>query len=1226
MDTNKKKLVLSIENLYFNIKINKDIVNNKLRQIYDTIKNTMSHIHSCYEKSIITKSYYNTNIDELESIFDMYKFIMNESKNIRLYNYKIVKINKSISVLDDNLNSLIQKTGYNNILSYIEYLLDINIIDEYPAHKNILSFYNSFFIPESFKYDIQSRHIKNIKIVLKKRPKSSNITLIEKLEGAILIYYFKSYKITLNGIFKKDPLNSIRFNGYFEEKYTNIIQQIQLVNTTCDFKNKYLDQISLRDFVVLPENEILYMIENGYNDLLLYRHKPLSSLIKEFMNSDIEKQRYILTLFVISNSDDQFLAHVIYDILENNDDKYSNQYDHIYSSMHRSVQKLFKSVILDAEKNKIMYNTLTESDIPYEKRIHLMKTTEGVKKKAFDKLKDIKGSKENAVKAHQFLDGILQIPFSIYKKEAILSFIENYVGILDTKLKYIKSTSSNINVQPNQNIDILDVIKPLLINTSLLKTDQSINIYIKSAAYILNKLGEYIKLHSNTTIRRLYKQDIVKILNIIDIKNISFIISTNNSVDNDSIDSDSTDDDSIDGNDIGNSIDDDGSMESNNNSIDSSINNQYNNTSPIISYTNESLLLDSSLIDEEQDFKLNELLTSTNIPQLDKINEYMDKIKNIQHLKNILIDNDKLTSNTIELMNSKINEITSDIGVSDILETKYSNKNVDNINYSDIKQDKSEVKTNDILHLVEIYYNIIYDFIYKWLEYKKAKINYINNVNSILDNCIYGHINAKKQISRLIGQWMNGKMTGGCIGFCGPPGVGKTTLCKNGLSKCLINEDGSSRPFAFVPLGGSSNGPLLEGHHYTYLGSTWGKIVDILITTKCMNPIIYLDEVDKISKTEQGKEIISILTHITDPSQNMEFNDRYFAGVPIDLSKVLFIFSYNDSGALDHILKDRIHEIQIKGLTRNEKIKITKDYILPEILDIVGFTEDNIILKRNEIEYLIDNYTYEAGVRKLHEHLLVIIREINLQLILDNVTLPFTITTDYIKDVFDDKQIIKVKKIADKPYIGLVNGLYATSASIGGLTIIEVLKTPSTQDYSLHLTGQQGDVMKESMHCAKTLAWNLLPNSVKKTIKTDWDKNGHWGLHIHCPEGATPKDGPSAGCAITIAILSRMCGIPVRNDMALTGEIDLNGNVCEVGGISSKIDGAIKAGVSTIFIPKDNETDYDKYAERQNESMSSSSESLDSMENNDIKIVLVSRIEEILDEIFVKKIKYNKIQ
>jgi ATP-dependent Lon protease len=187
------------------------------------------------------------------------------------------------------------------------------------------------------------------------------------------------------------------------------------------------------------------------------------------------------------------------------------------------------------------------------------------------------------------------------------------------------------------------------------------------------------------------------------------------------------------------------------------------------------------------------------------------------------------------------------------------------------------------------------------------------------------------------------------------------------------------------------------------------------------------------------------------------------------------------------------------------------------------------------------------------------------------------------------------------------------------------LKTPSAQNYSLHLTGQQGNVMKESMHCAKTLAWNLLPSSVKKSIKTDWDKNGHWGLHIHCPEGATPKDGPSAGCAITIAIISRMCGIAVRNDMALTGEVDLSGNVCEVGGISSKIDGAVKAGVSTILIPKDNKEDYDKYMEKQTELMSSSSDSLNSMDTADINIILVSRIEEIIDEIFVKKIKITNI-
>ena len=1181
MNTNIKNLVLSIETIYSNIRIDKQIICNRLRQSYEHIKNTMDHLNTCYEKKIIIKSVYTSNMDELESIFDMYKFIRDESIYIRLYAYKIVKINKLILTLDENLTTLIKKTGYNNILSYIKDILHIDLLYEYPDNRNILTFYNTFFIPQSFKYEIQSRVIKTVKTILKKRPKSNNHTVTEKLDGSTLIYYFKSYKITLVGIFKKDSLNSVRLNGYYEEKYNNIVKQLKAVNSTYDFKNKYLDQISLRDFTVLNETEILDLIENGYTQLIKYRQIPISSLIKEFMSSDIDKQRYILTLFVISNNDDQFLAHVIYDILENND----NQYELIYSNMHRSVQKLFKSVLLNAEKNKISLDNISENDIPYDKRIHLMKTSDQIKKKAFDKLKDIKGSKENSVKAQQYLDGILQIPFNVYKKEVILSFLDNYINILDVKFNYIKANISHVNPI------ISEIVTPLIDSYESIETDQSINSFIKSCIYILNKLGEYISSNSNISIRHLLKSDLLKIISEVDINNIPFILD-----------------------------------------------NYKNKTdSPIINYTDETLS-DDSILDDEHDFvlddfvlddnydsKLNELISSSKIPTVNKIKKYMDRIKNIQHLKNILIDSDSMTQNAINLMNNQINEITSDIGVSDI---GVSDIICDSTN--DVHSKSSDVPPVDVvhsneLHIIESYYNIIYDLIYKWIEYKKTKITYINNVNSILDNCIYGHLNAKKQISRLIGQWINGKMTGGCIGFCGPPGVGKTTLCKNGLSKCLINDDGTSRPFAFVPLGGSSNGPLLEGHHYTYLGSTWGKIVDILINTKCMNPIIYIDEVDKISKTEQGKEIISILTHITDTSQNMEFNDRYFAGIPIDLSKVLFIFSYNDSGAIDYILKDRIHEIQIKALTRTEKIKITNDYILPEILNIVGFQRHAVVIKRSEIEYLIDNYKYEAGVRKLREHLLVIIREINLQLILDTISLPYTITVSFIKDVFNDKQVIKIKRIADKPYIGLVNGLYATSASIGGLTIIEVLKTPSTQDYSLHLTGQQGDVMKESMYCAKTLAWNLLPKSIIKGIKADWDKNGHWGLHIHCPEGATPKDGPSAGCAITIGIISRLCNVAVRNDIALTGEVDLNGNVCEVGGINSKIEGAIKAGVTTIFLPRENEDDYNKYIDKQNETMSSSSDSLDNLPTNDINIILVSRIEEIIDQIFVKKIKYNTI-
>ena len=187
----------------------------------------------------------------------------------------------------------------------------------------------------------------------------------------------------------------------------------------------------------------------------------------------------------------------------------------------------------------------------------------------------------------------------------------------------------------------------------------------------------------------------------------------------------------------------------------------------------------------------------------------------------------------------------------------------------------------------------------QWLKYKCERKEYIHNASSILDEAVYAQDDAKQELLRIIAQWINGEMKGYCLGFEGPPGTGKTSLAKKGISSCLKNEFGEKRPFAFISLGGSSNGSVLEGHSYTYVGSTWGKIVDVLIETQCMNPIIYFDELDKISKTEHGKEIIGILTHLTDSSQNDEFYDKYFAGVKIDLSRVLFIFSYNDFTKLD---------------------------------------------------------------------------------------------------------------------------------------------------------------------------------------------------------------------------------------------------------------------------------------------------------------------------------------
>ena len=288
----------------------------------------------------------------------------------------------------------------------------------------------------------------------------------------------------------------------------------------------------------------------------------------------------------------------------------------------------------------------------------------------------------------------------------------------------------------------------------------------------------------------------------------------------------------------------------------------------------------------------------------------------------------------------------------------------------------------------------------------------MKTVREALNSSVYGHDESKDQLERLIAQWMTGKKEGTVFGFQGPPGCGKTTLAKKGLSKCLVDEDGNPRPFGFLPLGGSTNGAILEGHSYTYLGSTWGRIVDILMETKCMNPIIYIDEVDKVSNTEHGREIIGILTHLTDASQNNEFTDKYFSGIKFDLSKVLFVFSYNDQYALDRILRDRITEINIKPLSINEKLHIVKDYSFPEILEKVGYSKGDIVLDDEVIKYIIETYTNEAGVRKLNEKLFEIVREINLKRITDDtLLLPYNVSIDYVKDLFVINQRFKLKRL-----------------------------------------------------------------------------------------------------------------------------------------------------------------------------------------------------------------------
>jgi ATP-dependent Lon protease len=296
---------------------------------------------------------------------------------------------------------------------------------------------------------------------------------------------------------------------------------------------------------------------------------------------------------------------------------------------------------------------------------------------------------------------------------------------------------------------------------------------------------------------------------------------------------------------------------------------------------------------------------------------------------------------------------------------------------------------------------------------------FMANAQKTLDDAVYGLNDAKMQIMQMVGQLITNPVSiGTSIAICGPPGTGKTSLVKEGISKIL------NRPFAFIALGGATDSSFLEGHSYTYEGSIWGKIVQILIDSKCMNPVIYFDELDKISDTPKGEEIAGILTHLTDTSQNSQFHDKYFAEIDFDLSKCLFIFSYNDESKVNPILKDRMYRIQTKGYNQKQKTIISNSYLLPKIREQVKFEERDIIIPEQTLHYIIENHcNKEDGVRNLKRCLEIIYTKLNLYRLMRpgsnlfeedmslKVEFPFTVTKDVV-----DKMIKKTEGLNPSLY------------------------------------------------------------------------------------------------------------------------------------------------------------------------------------------------------------------
>ena len=479
------------------------------------------------------------------------------------------------------------------------------------------------------------------------------------------------------------------------------------------------------------------------------------------------------------------------------------------------------------------------------------------------------------------------------------------------------------------------------------------------------------------------------------------------------------------------------------------------------------------------------------------------------------------------------------------------------------------------------------------------QIEFMKKVQTTLDENIHGHEKVKLQIKRLLAKWISGGQSGMILGLEGPPGNGKTTLIKQGIANCLIGEDGKTRPVGFIPLGGSSNASSLVGHGYTYQGSSWGRLVDILMEVGIMNPILMFDELDKISLTENGREVTGILTHLTDCSQNEEFYDKYFDGIPIDFSKALMVFTFNDRSKIDPILLDRMTIIKTESLRLEDKLIVADKHLIPQITKTINLKREDIYVDTNILKKIIQDYTCEAGARQFKRLLEEIINELNLRKLIDPYC-SLRITQEFVEDIFHEKDKITEQLIPKKPLVGQINGLWANSLGMGGVLPIQVCGLID-MDNKFELTGTQGDTMKESMKCARSIAFSLLENDKDKVDMVDPKR----GIHIHCPSTSTPKDGPSAGAGITLAIYSYLSKKPIHNFIAITGEIDLRGQITKIGGLDAKLNGAKRAGVKLALIPRENEDHLKILLEKKYISL-----------DDTFKIILVDHISDCLQYVF----------
>ncbi|WP_086282970.1 endopeptidase La [Campylobacter devanensis] len=406
---------------------------------------------------------------------------------------------------------------------------------------------------------------------------------------------------------------------------------------------------------------------------------------------------------------------------------------------------------------------------------------------------------------------------------------------------------------------------------------------------------------------------------------------------------------------------------------------------------------------------------------------------------------------------------------------------------------------------------------------------------------------------------------GAILCFVGPPGIGKTSLA-NSISNAL------KRELVRIALGGLEDVNELRGHRRTYIGAMPGRIAQGLIEAKSMNPVVVLDEIDKVARSYKG-DPTAVLLEILDPEQNSKFRD-YYLNFHIDLSKIIFIATANDASAIPAPLRDRMEFIWLNSYTPQEKFEIAKRYLWPNELKKHGLKSSEVVIKKDALNLLISDYTRESGVRNLRHRIADILRKSALE-ILSEQTKKISITTKNLENYLD-KKVFEITVISGKNEIGIANGLAWTAVG-GDVLKIEALKIKGKG--AMQITGQLGDVMKESATIAFSLVKSLIDKGeicISKNL-IQKDKDGidmavydSYDLHIHVPEGATPKDGPSAGITMTTVIASILSDTPIYSDVAMTGEITLSGKVLPIGGLKEKLIAAYKAGVKKAIIPLKN--------------------------------------------------------